>query len=383
MKKYGIFTVLAICIFLIGCNTNKQTAIDTHIPTSTITETVQPTATTTPVPTITPTQIPTAFGGYKTDRLIVYVCGTEELCVSSLDGKNEINLSANLPNVDQKDIYIIGWSPDGARILFNLGTSATWTENCGLWEIKPDGSDPKLLIPWNKFSDGAIWFDVKWNPDGKHFLTIIPNKDAYRNEEIGVYDITSFSMNTTGNFGYSPQYSPDGKYYAFVKFAQKIELYVVDENNPTPFLVKSFEFPNQLGLGGNFLWSSDSKSLIFSFGNNISQIGIDGNNEELLIDLPEKSIDFKFSQYSPDGRYLIFDYSSINGRTSYPAILNFEKKSVTIPPVGSLFWTPDNHLIYHDWRTDNKDMFIMNPDTGEIAFNNDIKSSWLLSFIQP
>jgi Tol biopolymer transport system component len=80
-----------------------------------------------------------------------YVAGEPELFVMDTTGAQPLRLTN-----DQADDRDPAWSPDGQWIVWGFFPSQS--DEAGLWLMRPDGSDRRLLI--------AGGFDPSWAPDG-------------------------------------------------------------------------------------------------------------------------------------------------------------------------------------------------------------------------
>jgi len=142
------------------------------------------------------------------------------------------------------------WSPDGEL----LAVSRWDEENPGVYTVKPDGSDLKLVL------QGAVY--PSWSPDGKWLAAVradylgeeptstlvIVKADGSEERELAV-DGTSTYIGTG-----QPHWSPDGKRIAFVDEAGHIRL--VTPDGETVAVHRDRE-------AGNLSWSPDSSMLAF------------------------------------------------------------------------------------------------------------------------
>ncbi len=387
MKKYSLtvaILVLVFSLFLSGCGAGQvYESRTTQPPTNTATQSPTPT----PSPSPNPTTVPTVFGGYKADRLFIVDCEGNNICLSSIDGNTKINLTnGRFSNIENLYMFIKGWSLDGKWLQYFIGGDDCEKE-CGLWTAKVDGSEERQLIPsvgfsdWNDFAN--FNYGIDWSPDNSKFLFNIRNSkigDPIENYEIGIINISDFSMHPTNHFGFDPQFSPDGKSYAYLSInLPYMNLYVVSEDRSEPFLVSSYFFSNPVNQGGNFLWEAGGNALLYSEGNQVYKINIDGTGKELIVDL-DKRIDLDSGGPSPDGAYLSFRYGSHGNGAFQAGIIDIQnKKAIIIPKDGRLFWTPDNQLILLD--LDTSEYFLTNPANGELTLID--VEDWFSDFIQP
>jgi WD40-like Beta Propeller Repeat len=106
------------------------------------------------------------------------------------------------------------WSPDGAWIAA-LTSDRSSCDPCGLWKVRPDGTDLTQVYPGSGFQGGEFWPD--WSPDGSRFVF---SELVYADGAIGVVgsDGTGYTLiDTPGSccFDTDPAWSPDGTKIVF------------------------------------------------------------------------------------------------------------------------------------------------------------------------
>lgn len=165
-----------------------------------------------------------------------------------------------------------------------------------------------------------------WSSDSK--------KVAYASERSGKmqlfeYDFTSekeTQITKTGN-DYSPVYSSDGKYIAFVRNAREIWVYDIKKKQEKKLSGTYTDIPPLIGKR-SFTWSPDNKWIAFltlspknrSF-TNVSVVRIDGGAAK-----PLSFIANSFSgtvSWTPDGEYILFDTTQ---RTETPSLARISLK---------------------------------------------------------
>lgn len=123
------------------------------------------------------------------EQQIAYEGGDGGLKIKNIDGSNEKLIYA--PNIQTEDVYLTGWSPDGATILFNDARSGY------IYRINKDGTS------LTKLTKGG---SAKWSPDGKYiaYINNYGNLGIMRPDGTGQKEIFQAK-------GFSFDWSPDSE----------------------------------------------------------------------------------------------------------------------------------------------------------------------------
>ncbi len=211
----------------------------------------------------------------KDGRFVAYVSYPENiLWRANRDGSNPVQLTD-----PPMKVYLPRFSPDGTQILFADVSSPGHFES---YLVASEGGRPQRLIPEDQGQED----DPGWSPDGHKVVFDIG--DVNPSHEIRVLDLGSHLVTTVpGSEGfYSPRWSPDGRYIAALTHSTPLDtLRIFDFEtqrwSATPY-ASALGFP---------VWSSDSKWIYFGRSDRgyrgIYRIRVKGGEAELVADLKD------------------------------------------------------------------------------------------------
>ena len=176
-----------------------------------------------------------------------------DIWVMNADGTNQVRLTLTVNTTSWTSSTSPAWSPDGKRIAFVTST--------GVWEhqifvMNADGSEVKQLTD----DDDAYSLSPEWSPDGSRILF---SHFASHSENTGI-----FEMNPDGSdvrrlrpgYAMQPTRSPDATRIAFIS-GQSLFVMNADGSNATALA-------SGLDWDGELAWSPDGKSIVFGITSN-------------------------------------------------------------------------------------------------------------------
>ena len=149
-----------------------------------------------------------------------------------------------------------------------------------------------------------------WSPDSK---TVVYTSERNRKLQIFQYDFTSETetqLTQTGD-DYSPIFSPDGKYFAFIRGGRALWIYDVKTKKERELCKLYTDSPPLVGKQ-NLAWSPDSSWVAFLTTNpetrsytNVSVVSINGGEAKSLSYLANSNSGSV--SWNPDGSFILFD----------------------------------------------------------------------------
>ncbi|TDI37881.1 MAG: hypothetical protein E2P02_21690 [Acidobacteria bacterium] len=154
------------------------------------------------------------------------------------------------------------WSPDSSRLaLIRVARDGSyrpfWVEADGSGTLAPLGQDLSFpsFIPWSISPDGElVAFQVMRGKDRANFVLASPDGSDF------------FVLRDEFGESYWPQFSPDGRYVAYVSVESgRPEVYVRAVDGPGKWLVSR-------DGGGEPLWSGDGSELFYRRGDEVLSV---------------------------------------------------------------------------------------------------------------
>jgi Tol biopolymer transport system component len=273
-----------------------------------------------------------------TGDLIAYSCKEQNnawyaICVVRVEGTDAKRLTHRVPTTDPS------WSPDGERIAFTLhetdGEYAQSTQD-DIVVMDSDGSDQRQVT---SDAAGQSSFRPTWSPDGEQ-IAFLRSDAVFVSSPIRYGDLFVVNVDgseetrvTRGKLVSGPAWSPDGRLIAMavgtrgkdVPLVSNTDIYVVDVAGRAP--KRLTDTPSVFESAP--AWSPDGSQIAFarwryqtSFDGKgaIFVMKADGSGQRRVLS-PRHFATGPYSlTWSPDGRSLGFETSSMLGCTSISTV---------------------------------------------------------------
>jgi ABC-type nickel/cobalt efflux system permease component RcnA/Tol biopolymer transport system component len=261
---------------------------------------------------------------------------------------------------DDANIWSYSLAPDQTSLIYATNSGENDTQ---LWEWDPDRDQSELLIE----CQNAYCSDITWSPDSRGILYGRLDFDLTLNpanvQSIWWLDLTTgetaplFQDPLTP--GFNPRWSPDGKRLSYSSINPlEIRIYEIESGD-------SLSLPTQLGYPGT--WSPDGKKLLIldidqendSFVNKIYSYDLENNWLTALAIDPR--YDDSFPAWSPDGEWIALvrrEWSEDTpGRGNQLWVMRPDGSDLRqlTDAEGEIYfgqpvWSPDSRYLLYDFR---------------------------------
>ncbi len=300
--------------------------------------------------------------------------GKWNIWITQVGGGTPMNRTADYGG----DSMYPSWSPDGSQIAF-------WSnqEGPGYYVMSALTGSPRKVLPTGNFSSIRMPGPPQWSSDGKELACIV--RDATFKvfaEIISLQLETSRRLRLPGESGggrrYDLNWSPDGRYFAYVSAVDRIDpetqLWVIRTADEVSFPVtdvnSQYWSPN---------WSKDGRTLYFisNRGGSFDLWQQRLENDGTPAGSPQQityGLEMEYAKFSSDEKKLAFSkVRKVNYVWRVPILsdrlakwadarqLTFEQVRLT-----DLLVTPDGgKIIYKSYRDENPHIWVMEVENGE------------------
>jgi Tol biopolymer transport system component len=245
---------------------------------------------------------------------------------------------SNQPSRHPSNRSLPRWSPDGRKILVELGRRPSIVNRELREEAQIGPQDTWVTYP-------------DWSPDGKRVTYAYRGLHGDQKEpHWGIYSSAPDGSDTKlmSASGWRGQWSPDSQKVAYhlVKKDAPTRISVMDQNGDNETILAAEDRPGQMA------WSPDSKTLVFESwsgeGGQLYQVDLQSKEKSRLI--PGSHGSDKSAQFSPDGSKILFERFHSEGRRTELRVLDRESGAET--PFASPnrsnhdgAWSPDGNWV--------------------------------------
>ncbi len=184
------------------------------------------------------------------------------------------------------------WSPDGANLIFYTNRSGKYES----WTIKPDGSDLRQITS-DATKVGQLSF---WSPDGKRILQNIGGSEPQIFDADEVKNLQVLPENNPDFWGMAFDWSSDGDKIAFIRNSKNTDDFGVDF-----YSLSARKFKTVATSGGSPLWLKDNRRLIYIEGNRIFLFDTATERKKEIMSFPSYR-ELQGISISRDNRFIYF-----------------------------------------------------------------------------
>lgn len=236
-----------------------------------------------------------------------------DIYLLATDGSSETSLVEHPAND-----YVLGWAPDGKRIIFASNRGGT----PGCWSIRVDDGKPQgnpellkpdmgVIIPLGITERGSFYYGINRRMSDVFITGIDP-------ETSEIIDQTEKAIRRFEGCNQTPGYSPDGKYLAYVSTRYSSDPHNNFENGGNVLCIKSLEteeereFRPDLYRFGFPRWSPDGNSVLvinWDVNNRMGYYRIDANTGTVTPVVLSTDDNFSFfggHPWSPSGKMIYY-----------------------------------------------------------------------------
>ena len=250
------------------------------------------------------------------------------------------------------------WSPEGSTIAYHhfhytyidsaTGRGGYDYDSTGIWFISPDGSNNRMFL-----KDGDL---PDWSPDGK-WIAFVRGAQIYKIMVNG----DSLTQLTSEGRNFFPDWSPDGKKIAYDSNAKSpvggYSIWIMDADGTHKY---------DKGFGRFADWSPDGRELTYiGLGGEVYRVDLSINKQ---IQLTSSYGDARCPIFSPDGGQIAFGSAASNYGLWVMNIDGSNQRLLTEYWSESHSWSPDGTKIVYTYykrklySSTNGTLWLMNAD---------------------
>ncbi len=218
---------------------------------------------------------------------------SDALYVVPASGKEPVQLYV----AKESGICITGWWPDSEGLLFQIDpvhSASIMADGVGLYSLPISGGEPQLLTTSLGYPE---W--LSWSPDGSKLLIVKgTGREIWLNKSLAVCDVkTGESIDLPqrpGTVSLDPDWSPDGKYIAYVQAVEQKEdissaggvaswehtrtLWVADADSKNARQIKEAGTDIKRPL-----WSRDGSHILYLKNNSVWLVNLSGGSPVKIV----------------------------------------------------------------------------------------------------
>lgn len=215
-------------------------------------------------------------------------------------------------------------------------------DSAGFWLINKDGTNKRRILPYYLFSP-------RWSPDGK-WIAFMKNANIYKMPFDGeTFDTTSIIQLSANGRNFFPAWSPDGQRIAYDNTDCGSATIPIPKNSCGVLIIDA-NGANKKFIGkGRMPYWSNSNEYLFIYGTKHNLITGESSK---FFDTNEKNITiYTPPLFSPTNTIIGFIGNYTNRQTQYLKLFTItpegtELKTITDMNIMDFSWSPEGNIVY-------------------------------------